>query len=451
MQMTERFVALALGLHAENRMSEKPAESLRASALQSAERTLAPAIAWSILSVFAERHELTHSPLLRQLRAELGSILQGVKADGLIKSTAELTPHIELAKAWHRVLAEDLRLGQAAVADSFEKTVLALLASDSLADNRARVFLELQRYFGWGEAGSARAMAVEMSRRGGRRTARVDTRLQLLEAAHSDSLRPFRLALEGSAEKALEIEANLKVPTAETPAILAGQAFWLSRFCFRKTAGLQYFRMQAGPHKGQYRCSLGENEARLLDRVSMETMRRLSQAALLDGLSDEQLSILLRFRAGFATNPRYWRSPEVIAESGQAVADYAAHKQRNPSLTSHFQARLLWQKSVDSEGKPRNDLKSVIALFEDTLAKSGPDLSGLDAEAPVHFFPELIHILGQSNETSQAREALKAVDYILSRNFGVYMDIGVETEAIEGGLIQASVHLLKIDRALPTS
>jgi len=31
------------------------------------------------------------------------------------------------------------------------------------------------------------------------------------------------------------------------------------------------------------------------------------------------------------------------------------------------------------------------------------------------------------------------------------MDIGVETEAIEGGLIQASVHLLKIDRALPTS
>jgi hypothetical protein len=62
------------------------------------------------------------------------------------------------------------------------------------------------------------------------------------------------------------------------------------------------------------------------------------------------------------------------------------------------------------------------------------DGDGLDSEGPVHFFPELVVLLGQADDGKRGEEDLKTVDFITQRNYGIYFDIMKEKAAIEAGL-----------------
>jgi len=120
-------------------------------------------------------------------------------------------------------------------------------------------------------------------------------------------------------------------------------------------------------------------------------------------------------------------------------AKKAALLAANPALVEHFRARLAWMEAVDAAGKVGKGLDGIITGYARCLSKAGDDFSKLDAEAPVHLFPELLHLLQLSpkSDATRQRELLGIVDFILSRNFGVYMDIDTERQAIEGGIRQA--------------
>jgi hypothetical protein len=60
---------------------------------------------------------------------------------------------------------------------------------------------------------------------------------------------------------------------------------------------------------------------------------------------------------------------------------------------------------------------------------------GFDAEAPVHFFPELIVLLNQAQKRKIREEStLRAVDFITQRNYGIYFDVITEEKMITAGL-----------------
>jgi hypothetical protein len=59
---------------------------------------------------------------------------------------------------------------------------------------------------------------------------------------------------------------------------------------------------------------------------------------------------------------------------------------------------------------------------------------GLDSEGPVHFFPELVVLLGQADDGKRGEADLQTVDFITQRNYGIYFDIVKEKAAIEAGL-----------------
>ena len=60
---------------------------------------------------------------------------------------------------------------------------------------------------------------------------------------------------------------------------------------------------------------------------------------------------------------------------------------------------------------------------------------GFDAEAPIHFFPELIVLLQQARKRKTREEStLRAADFITQRNYGIYFDIETEERMIAAGL-----------------
>lgn len=437
-EITERFVALALGLHAEGRMSEDPDKSLSHAIQAAAKTVVAPALAWAFQMEVSELHDDSQTKALSALCESLPSRLQGLgaaKKDGP-ESYGELPRLILLARAWHQVLAEDLELGQGPTTDCLGKEVVANLSHGGSANNRAAIFAKLHRVFGWGEAGTARALAIEHCRKAGALTAKVDTRLTLLEAANSKHVRPFRELLDHKPD--IERLACKVIDPRRADAIqLAGEAFWLSRACFRKTAGMKY---TATRHALAKFVSCDHPDSRHLDALSTLAFERLTLALKGDALDASEKATVLRFRAGLATNPRYWRSTEVIDKAADAVRDYAACPRANPALAEHFKARLAWMEAADESGNVGKKLDGIISGYALCLSKAGNDFSRLDAEAPVHLFPELLYLLQLSpkSDATRQRELLAVVDFILSRNFGVYMDIDTERRAIKGGIQQAA-------------
>lgn len=440
-EITERFVALALGLHAEGRMSGDPVKSLRNAIQGAAKMVVAPALAWALQMEVSELHEDSQPKTLGALRDSLPSRLQGFGATQGKgpESYGDLPRLLHLATAWHQVLAEDLKLGQTAAVECLGQEIVDNLSHGGSANNRAVIFPKLHRIFGWGEAGSARALAIEHCRKSGALTAKLDTRLTLLEAANSQHVRPFRELLDHKPDLA-QLKSKVNEPNRADAIQLAGEAFWLSRACFRRTAGAAFQVAFRGPRdRGELYVLAKTDDAAHLDACATLAYERLTLALGADGLDAVEKATVLRFRAGLATNPRYWRSTEVIEKAADAVKAYADSKLANPALVEHFRARLAWMEAVDTDGELGKELNRVTTGYALCLSKAGADFSKLDAEAPVHLFPELLHLLqlDPKSDAARQRDLLEIVDFILSRNFGVYMDIETERKAIEGGLRQA--------------
>jgi hypothetical protein len=73
---------------------------------------------------------------------------------------------------------------------------------------------------------------------------------------------------------------------------------------------------------------------------------------------------------------------------------------------------------------------------------------GLDSEGPVHFFPELVVLLGQADDGKRGEADLQTVDFITQRNYGIYFDIEKEGAAIEAGLKEYRERKAAIDELL---
>jgi hypothetical protein len=102
------------------------------------------------------------------------------------------------------------------------------------------------------------------------------------------------------------------------------------------------------------------------------------------------------------------------------------------SLTQLFRGRIAWQ---DWKARRAESPQSALNHYAAALKEHTHQEQGFDAEAPIHFFPELIVLLDQARKR-KTREisTLRAVDFITQRNYGIYFDIETEEQMITAGL-----------------
>jgi hypothetical protein len=98
----------------------------------------------------------------------------------------------------------------------------------------------------------------------------------------------------------------------------------------------------------------------------------------------------------------------------------------------------LWQRAHSSTDKERDELLiDALDCYHRCLDEAGDDFRNLDPEAPIHLFPEIAVLVG-SVANKKPQNTLAAIDFILSRNFSIYMDIDSERDSIVAGFKQAA-------------
>jgi len=438
-KLVGRFTATVMGLHAENRHEPKVADNVRHALDRSVENILAPALAWNVLIDLSDYNQQHHAELLNAAREAFSTGWLGANAAHLTLGKGHVRlPSLALLKAWILLLENEFGYSQTDISSLLVRPIAAALAGNDLPTVRARLEPALRDSFGWGEHGSDRSLAIRLANRNGATAARIDKRLDLLKAAASAEAHAWRALLDKDPDGALAaVDRQIKDCSLSTLQA-AGKAFWLSRHCFRRT---QKGRFLPVSKDISLNTEVDESTCKTLDRASETVLELMYLAFKLPTTTADQRLLLARFEAGFATNPRYWRSGKVIDSGAKLVEQYEGLQGHKSGLAAHFRARLELQKWFTQETKA-DTAKRVplepLRLYHDILAQSPNLTEELDAEAPVHLFPEIITLLtfGEDNGDKVAK-ALEDVDLILKCNFGVYMDIDKEKDAILGGLSQA--------------
>jgi len=435
-ELAGRLVATVLGLHVEHRYDPGVAANLRQSLERAARSILAPALAWNLL-VQVGRHHPDHQPeLIRRAKETLRTGFVGANPGTVdcAHGRAQL-PALEMARAWMRVLRDTYGLAEDVAAEAVGGAAAGLIEGDDLEPAMGRLKPTVRKGFDWGDHGSERALAIHLASQAGGRHAGIETRVDLLQAASSAQARAFHLQLNQNPAAALDQAERELRQKFSSPLAPAGLAFWLSRHGFRRTKGGSFVR---GAH-GVVDTGRSAEECRTLDRASALFLRAMDAALEAGKTTAEQRALLLRFRAGYATNPRFWRGETVINEARKLVDAYAAAKEAKSGLVALFEARLELETDF-AKGK-EGAVVPVRALghYLDVLRKIEGAPQALDAEAPLHLFPEIVAVLsmGPKENRAKVRSALQDVDLILACNFGVYMDIDEEEACILGGLRQA--------------
>jgi hypothetical protein len=343
-------------------------------------------------------------------RVELS--LEGAEADEHVPFL-----YLRLVEAWFKMLASPSPWRVSPDSLTAVRVELATLLERPLTDLDTHLWSTLGEHYTGQLVGSQRARVVaKASAHSPGSAGFIRERLQLFAAATSRDLSPFRSLTERNLPR-----ANGKTFAAEDPKPAqaraagieaCGAAFWLARACF-------------GRHVGD----LTLNPA--ADKASERVLLLLLRAAAL--LKDEPTLRLtcVRYAAGFATNPRYVRSSLVLDLQKRLVDLYAAHAEQRSSLVDLFKGRIAWQYwRAGLLKSPKLALHHYAAALRDHRDEK----HGFDAEAPVHFFPELIVLLGQSAKRLKREEhTLAAVDFITQRNYGIYFDVVREEKMIAAG------------------
>jgi hypothetical protein len=101
-----------------------------------------------------------------------------------------------------------------------------------------------------------------------------------------------------------------------------------------------------------------------------------------------------------------------------------------------FEARIAWQ-CHHCRPALKAERREAAAHYARALKHDEDTKSGLDSEAPVHLFPELVTFLQSGKDKSaNTRNLLETVDFIVQKNHGIYFDIEAESELIDAGLEQ---------------
>ena len=408
-RMVERFTGTAIGLHSEN-----PREAFATSVAAAFEKAVLPALAWGLMVRLYELPEelrtATQAKLVERLLDENAAAGIEVALGGEAYRKVSI-PYLRMTEAWFRLCAEDKLCALPSAIRSRLRQNLAARFRLPLGELDTLLWNELGALYVTSTAGSERARAVAQA---GGDAAFMRERLALFEASGRGEIQDFRLLTEQRPDEAVQrtFACEQENPPARIEAGLeaCGAAFWLARASFGK---------HGRPHA---------------DAASARTLLLLLRAAVMLRGRPELAATCLRYAAGFATNPRYTRSGLVIDFQARLVELYARDPLARPALVEQFRGRIAWQRwqAGDKAAKPRALDHYMQAL---TLHDKGDQ--GLDAEGPIHFFPELVVLLGQDSEQGKRAEPdLRTVDFITQRNYGIYFDIEKEERLINAGLAE---------------
>jgi hypothetical protein len=419
-RLVEHFTALTIGLHA-----EAPDQPFSRHVVGAFREAVLPGLAWGLMVRLYARPKATRPALqaaiaLRLRRTDTSQYLQ------LASDEKVSLDYLLLVDAWLDVL-KTKPLG------AIDENTLVTLRSD-LADLIAMDLGELDTVL-WERlgsqylavsAGTERAMAVERAEKHSKgSSAFLRKRLALFEAAQEPALQPFRHLTENDMDRALQWPFVALTATAhniEAGKVACGGAFWLARATFGQHAERDHEGLPKDETAGEKASTLA---VLLLVRAGLMFKH---QAA-----NSELLLTCLRYAAGFATNPRYVRSLSVLHHQERLVDLYEQHPDHRASLVKLFRGRIAWQQWGATGLKPYR--KEALQKYHAALQGHRVHDHGFDAEAPVHFFPELTCLLrATTSKSSKAAKTLDAVDFITQRNYGIYFDIDRETENLEAGL-----------------
>jgi len=410
-RMVERFTALTIGLH-----SEDPSQPLSTHAAQAFRSAVLPALAWGLVSSLYELSE----DLRGEAQAELARLFAGPRnphQDELILNDDERVGflYLRMVEAWCNLLDSPHPWGVPKTALEEARRTLAGWLKRPLTELDTLLWESLGDHYTSQHVGAQRARVV--SQAGGRTAGFIRQRLQLFTAAADPQLRKFRLQTETMLAKSLAVKFAAESLTPAKPEQAAheacGAAFWLARACFGKHIGDQTRNIPA-------------------DRASEKVLLLLLRAAV-HLKHDAQLQLTcVRYAAGFATNPRYVRSGLVLDNQERLVDLYARMPGARRALTQLFRGRIAWH--AWKAGRVQS-AQPALNHYAAALREHAHPEQGFDAEAPVHFFPELIVLLNQARKRKIREEStLRAADFITQRNYGIYFDIETEERMITAGL-----------------
>lgn len=410
-RMVERFTALTIGLH-----SEDPSQPLSAHAAQAFKSAVLPALAWGLVSSLYELSE----DLRAEAQAELAKLYAGPRKphqDELKLNDEERVSflYLRMVEAWFSLLDSGHPWGVAKDPLEEARRTLAGWLKRPLTELDTLLWERLGEHYTSQHAGAQRARVV--SQAGGHTAGFIRDRLQLFAAAADPKLRKFRLQTETMLVKSLVVKFAAEDLTPAQPEAAAheacGAAFWLARACFGKHVG-----------------DLTLNNA--ADHASERVLLLLLRAAV-HLKQDAALQLTcVRYAAGFATNPRYVRSGLVFDNQERLVDLYAQMPGARRALTHLFRGRIAWH---GWKAGRTDSPQAALGHYAAALKEYTHPEHGFDAEAPIHFFPELIVLLNQARKRKTREEStLRAADFITQRNYGIYFDIETEERMIAAGL-----------------
>jgi hypothetical protein len=410
-RMVERFTALAIGLH-----SEDPSQPLSAHAAQAFKSAVLPALAWGLVSNLYELSE----DLRVEAQAELARLFAGPRKphqNELILNDEERVGflYLRMVEAWFSLLDSAHPWGVTKATLEEARRTLAGWLKRPLTELDTLLWESLGEHYTSQHAGAQRARVV--SQAGGHTAGFIRHRLQLFTAAADPKLRKFRLQTETILIKSLDVKFAAESLTPAKPLDAAreacGAAFWLARACFGRHVGAQLRNIPA-------------------DHASERVLLLLLRAAV-HLKQDRPLQLTcVRYAAGFATNPRYVRSGLVFDNQERLVDLYAQMPGARRSLANLFRGRIAWH---DWKAGHVDSPQAALNHYAAALKEYAHPEQGFDAEAPIHFFPELIVLLNQARKRKIREEStLRAADFITQRNYGIYFDIETEERMIAAGL-----------------
>ncbi len=412
-RMVERFTALTIGKH-----SEDPAGSLTEHAEESFRLAVLPALAWGLVAHLYELSENLRADAQAALARHFRGKPQPHQVEVRLGEDEERVPfrYLRLIEGWFRVLETPSAWQLAPERIAALRTELAKLLERRLTDLDTHLWEVLGDHYTAQAAGSERARVVAQASEHSRHSAGfLRDRLQLFAAANTPALRKFRLLTERNLERAV---AHAFAAEQENPADpkaagheACGAAFWLARACFGHRTHV--------PSAAQVAAS---------KKVILLLLRA---AALLKQEPDLRMTCV-RYAAGFATNPRYIRAGLVLELQERLVDLYAGMPDARRSLANLFRGRICWQRW---QAGLADDPHKAVEHYGAALREHRHAEHGFDAEAPVHFFPELQVLLQEVRKREKReRSTLEVVDFITQRNYGIYFDVVEEERMIQDGL-----------------
>jgi hypothetical protein len=463
-QLVSRFVGHAIGLHSEN-----PEADFAAQVEASFRETAVPALAWGLLTQLAtlpaEDKDAATGALLRRLDQETGA--KPDSAELIIDAAGRriALPYLRLTEGFLRLLTQkgaEWRISVEAAAKL--RGQLRVEFAKLAADTNGAFPAVLALHYGPQRGGSDRAHAVALAQRRSQTSAAfLRERIELLATARAPELDPFRRLCATDLRAACQeaqawLSADASGETADRGRLAAGRAYWLARQTFGKhdLAAAEWLTAivertnDEGRVIHQTAANLAPQELAGVEWASKLTLQLLREAARAYRGRDDLRAICLRFAAGYATNPRYHRASAVLALQQVVVEEYAREPAARARLTDMFRARLAWQSQATLlPTKNRGEIRKAAGFYQSAVSGLGTPKDGLDAEAPVHLFPELLAFLETyHNESKGGEKLLRVIDYVVQQNYGVYFDAVTERQLIAAGLEQFKAWHAQIEDAM---